>query len=139
MLDKAPSRQLRLGARKQEDKSMQVEEIAKALKELGHPIRLTIYKTLVKAGHQGLTVGDLQARLKIPNSTLSHHISSLISANLIKQERQGRSLFCIARYQQLQSVIAYLLDECCIEEVEKEEENQFDTTEKDSEQTQKSL
>lgn len=103
---------------------MQVEEIAKALKELGHPTRLTIYKTLVKAGYQGLTVGDLQSRLNIPNSTLSHHISSLMTANLIEQKRQGRSLFCIARYQRLQSVIAYLLDECCIEEDTQKEDMQ---------------
>lgn len=95
---------------------MPVEEIAKALKELGHPVRLTIYKALVKAGHQGLTVGELQTRLEIPNSTLSHHISSLISANLIQQQRQGRHLYCIAHYQKLQEVISYLNDECCIEE-----------------------
>lgn len=32
---------------------MQLEEVAKALKELGHPTRLFIFKHLVKAGEQG--------------------------------------------------------------------------------------
>ena len=38
---------------------MQLEEVAKALKELGHPTRLFIFKHLVKAGEQGLPVGYL--------------------------------------------------------------------------------
>ena len=51
---------------------MQLEEVAKALKELGHPTRLFIFKHLVKAGEQGLPVGELQKQLAIPASTLSH-------------------------------------------------------------------
>lgn len=42
---------------------MQLEEVAKALKELGHPTRLFIFKHLVKAGEQGLPVGELQSSL----------------------------------------------------------------------------
>lgn len=42
---------------------MQLEEVAKALKELGHPTRLFIFKHLVKAGEQGLPVGELQKQL----------------------------------------------------------------------------
>ena len=64
---------------------MNLEVVAKALKELGHPIRLTIYKSVVKAGYQGIAVGGLQEELGIPGSTLSHHISSLASAGLISQ------------------------------------------------------
>ncbi len=45
---------------------MQLEEVAKALKELGHPTRLFIFKHLVKAGEQGLPVGELQKQLGIP-------------------------------------------------------------------------
>ena len=46
---------------------MQLEEVAKALKELGHPTRLFIFKHLVKAGEQeGLPVGELQKQLAIP-------------------------------------------------------------------------
>jgi len=39
---------------------MEVEIAANALKELGHPTRLMIFKILVKAGFSGLPVGDLQ-------------------------------------------------------------------------------
>ncbi|MCG3728138.1 ArsR/SmtB family transcription factor [Vibrio cincinnatiensis] len=95
---------------------MDIETIAKALKELGHPTRLVIYKTVVKAGYQGVAVGQIQERLAIPNSTLSHHISALISAGLITQRREGRTLYCVAEYQNLQTVIGYLQDECCSDE-----------------------
>jgi DNA-binding transcriptional ArsR family regulator len=95
---------------------MDVEIIAKALKELGHPTRLTIFKRLVKSGEQGIAVGIVQEELGIPGSTLSHHISSLASAGLIKQRREGRTLYCVVEYEKFLSVISFLQDECCIEE-----------------------
>ncbi|PKG40512.1 ArsR/SmtB family transcription factor [Psychromonas sp. Urea-02u-13] len=95
---------------------MEIEIIAKALKELGHPTRLVIYKSVIKAGFQGIAVGSLQSKLEIPGSTLSHHISSLISAGLISQRRESRTLYCVAEYGKLASVISFLQDECCIDE-----------------------
>lgn len=74
---------------------MELEAVAKALKELGHPTRLCIYKEVVKAGYKGIAVGGVQEKLGIPASTLSHHISSLASAGLITQRREGRILFVL--------------------------------------------
>ena len=93
---------------------MKVEDAAIALKELGHPIRLTIFKLLVKSGYEGLAVGKIQEELDIPNSTLSHHIAKLISVGLIKQRREGRTLFCIPQYHSLNELIDFLKEECCI-------------------------
>ncbi|MEZ9849194.1 helix-turn-helix transcriptional regulator [Vibrio breoganii] len=95
---------------------MQLGHVAKALKELGHPTRLSIYKQVVRAGHKGIPVGDIQQELDIPGSTLSHHISSLSSANLITQRREGRTLYCLALYENLNEVIDFLQNECCIDE-----------------------
>jgi DNA-binding transcriptional ArsR family regulator len=39
---------------------MDIEVAAKALKELGHPTRLAIFKRLVKSGKQGVSVGIVQ-------------------------------------------------------------------------------
>lgn len=93
---------------------MQLEMVAKALKELGHPTRLFIFKHLVKVGSQGLPVGELQKQLEIPASTLSHHISALVSVGLLQQNRESRTLMCTAQYDVLEGIIQYLLDECCI-------------------------
>lgn len=95
---------------------MKLEAVAKALKELGHPTRLCIYKEVVKAGYQGITVGSIQDLLAIPASTLSHHVSSLASAGLISQRREGRTLYCVAGYECLNNVINFLRDECCLNE-----------------------
>lgn len=95
---------------------MSIEQVAKALKELGHVTRLNIFKRVVRAGQQGVAVGVIQEQLAIPGSTLSHHISSLITAGLISQRREGRILYCVAEYQQLEVVIHFLQDECCIDE-----------------------
>jgi len=61
-------------------------------------------------------VGSLQEKLNIPGSTLSHHISSLVSAGLISQRRESRTLYCIVEFEQLQLVVNFLQDECCAEE-----------------------
>lgn len=95
---------------------MDTEVIAKALKELGHPIRLMIFKRLVRSGHQGIAVGELQKELEIPGSTLSHHISSLVSADLIKQRREGRTLYCTVQYERLNQVVTFFEEDCCIDE-----------------------
>ena len=90
-----------------------LDDTAKALKELGHPVRLTIFRRLVRAGYQGLAVGTLQEELGIPGSTLSHHIASLVSAGLLSQRRQGRVLYCVPEYDRLNGVIEFLREECC--------------------------
>ncbi|WDE08867.1 helix-turn-helix transcriptional regulator [Thalassomonas viridans] len=102
---------------------MEIEVIAKALKELGHPKRLSIFKRLVKCGFQGLTVGQLQKELNIPGSTLSHHISSLVSADLVKQRREGTTLYCVANYKQLTQVTSFLQEECCFDDELSEEQH----------------
>lgn len=92
---------------------MRLEKVAKSLKELGHPTRLKIFKILVKAGHDGLPVGALAKKLDMPNSTLTHHISGLVQAKLVEQQRDGRTLYCIPQYDLLKEVISFLEEECC--------------------------
>lgn len=95
---------------------MDIEVVAKALKELGHATRLRIFKRVVRAGFQGIAVGELQQQLEIPGSTLSHHIASLVKGGLLNQRREGRTLYCVAEYEQLLGVIGFLQDECCADE-----------------------
>ncbi|PFG57919.1 hypothetical protein ATG66_0419 [Vibrio sp. ES.051] len=42
---------------------MELEAVAKALKKLGHPTRLSIYKEVVKAGYKGIAVSGVQEKL----------------------------------------------------------------------------
>ena len=90
------------------------EQIATdALAALGNRTRLRLFRLLVKAGHDGLNIGEIQARLAVPASTLAHHIAALAQAGLIEQQRQGRETRCRAGYERMQGLLDYLSDECC--------------------------
>lgn len=94
---------------------MKVETAAKQLEALGNPTRLEVYRTLVRAGANGLAVGRLQERLEIPASTLSHHLHRLIVAGLVTQERQATTLICRAHYPAMNALLGFLTDQCCME------------------------
>ena len=77
---------------------MKVEQAAQQLEALGNPTRLQVYRTLVRAGPNGLPVSRVQEKLNIPASTLSHHLHRLILTELVTQERQATTLICRANY-----------------------------------------
>src|SRR5574341_323653 len=94
---------------------MKIDDASTRLEALGNPSRLQIYRALVRAGDAGMSVGTLQARLHFAASTLSHHLKSLLSVDLITQERQGTTLICRANYDVMRGLVDFLLAECCSE------------------------
>ncbi len=92
---------------------MNLEIAANQLGTLGNPVRLRVYRALVRAGDPGLPVGRLQRRLRIAGSTLSYHLHRLISAGLVSQERHANILICRANYPAMDQLVGYLVDECC--------------------------
>ena len=92
---------------------MEHAHAARCLEKLGNPTRLEIFRLLVRAGPQGATVGEIQERLNIPGSTLSHHISHLVNAGLVNQAREGRVLHCTPNFDLMNQVMAFLTAECC--------------------------
>lgn len=92
---------------------MNTDDAAAHLEALGNPTRLRIYRLLVRAGEDGLPVGQLQAKLEIAPSTLSHHLKALVLVGLVTQERQSTTLICRANYGVMHSLIDFLVAECC--------------------------
>ena len=92
---------------------MKLEKAASQLEALGNPTRLQLYRTLVRAGDEGLPVGRVQEKLAIAASTLSHHLKRLVDTGLVTQERQATTLICRANYPSMDALIGYLADECC--------------------------
>ena len=92
---------------------MKLEKAALQLEALGNPTRLQLYRTLVRAGDEGLPVGRIQDKLEIAASTLSHHLKRLVDTGLVTQERQATTLICRAHYPSMDALIGYLADECC--------------------------
>lgn len=96
---------------------MKLDDAAARLEALGNPTRLRIYRTLVKSGDRGLSVGKLQTKLDVAASTLSHHLKTLVVVGLIHQERQATTLICRANYDMMRSLVGFLVDECCADGV----------------------
>jgi len=94
----------------------QLENAAKQLEALGNPTRLSIFRTLVEAGTDGCPVGEIRDSLDIPSSTLSHHIAKLVNAGLLTQERSSRSLICRVDHSSMDSLMEFLVQNCCTED-----------------------
>ena len=92
---------------------MNEDTAAARLEALGHGTRLSIYRLLVKAGDDGLIVGDIQKALGVPASTLSHHLAKLARVGLVSQGRRGREICCGVDYDEMRTLIGFLTEECC--------------------------
>jgi ArsR family transcriptional regulator len=86
---------------------------AEQLAALGSPVRLSILRIVVQGKPAGTIVGDIQSKLDIPWSTLSHHLERLASAGLLAAEPEGKFIFYRAEYKALRALTDYLWEDCC--------------------------
>jgi ArsR family transcriptional regulator len=90
-----------------------VAKYADMFSAMGTEARLRIMQLLLSAHPNGLVVGDIQAELDIPNSTLSHHLDKLKSEDLVLVRRESTFLRYTANTEALQGVLQFLYAECC--------------------------
>ena len=88
-------------------------QAAPMLAALGSEVRLGLFRQLLRAGDEGISVTGLQRISGIPPSTLGHHVTALVAAGLVSQARAGRELICRAEYTDIRRLSAFLLTECC--------------------------
>ena len=101
---------------------MRPEIAASAFAALGSEQRLAVLRTLVRAGPDGLPIGELGRRCGIEGSTLTHHLRILGGAGLVAQERRGRQIICAAlAYEAVRELSHFLLRECCADAPDPEE------------------
>lgn len=93
---------------------MDIDKAARMFAELGNRTRLDVLLLLIKAGRDGLAVGEIQAELGIPLSTLAFHLRGLAGAGLIDQEKQGRLVICRPNFTALNEAMQFLKRECCM-------------------------
>ncbi len=95
---------------------MDNDTAANLMSQLGNPTRLRIVRELVRAGKTGMPVGEIQRRLSVPHSTLSHHIRLLCSVGLVRQVRESTVLRCSVDYDRIEGIVRFLTEECCVYE-----------------------
>lgn len=90
-----------------------MDSAIEALGALAQEHRLALFRLLIQAGDKGMAAGAIADALGVPNSSLSFHLAQLRKAGLILQERQHRSLIYRANYPAMNSLVAYLMENCC--------------------------
>ena len=93
--------------------AFEIPSAAAVLAELGNETRLAIVRSLVRAGGDGLTVGEIQRATGVPGSTLTHHIGRLCQVGLVSRTRRGSALWCRADTDLVHDLARYLIEECC--------------------------
>jgi ArsR family transcriptional regulator, arsenate/arsenite/antimonite-responsive transcriptional repressor len=89
------------------------ELLAHRLAALGQPTRLALFCAIVRAGPAGCSVGELQAMLEIPLSTVSFHLRKLVETGLVRQVREGTVLRCCGDEEAMDTVLCVLREYCC--------------------------
>lgn len=84
-----------------------------ALGALAHETRLSVFRMLVKAGPDGLIAGTIAERLRVPPSTMSHHLATLERAGLAQSERESRLIHYRADYAAMRRLLTFLMQDCC--------------------------
>jgi DNA-binding transcriptional ArsR family regulator len=84
-----------------------------ALSALAQDSRLAVFRALVQAAPRGLPAGDISARVGVPPATLSFHLKELSHAGLVKSRQQGRFVIYTANLTTMNSLVAYLTENCC--------------------------
>jgi DNA-binding transcriptional ArsR family regulator len=91
----------------------QIARFADMLAAMGTEPRLRIIRVLLGAHPEGMVVGDIQAELGIPPSTLSHHLEKLKNEHLVKVRRESTYLWYSANTDVLRELLTFLYAECC--------------------------
>lgn len=92
---------------------MESKSAVAALGALAQVTRLEIFRRLVVAGSQGLSVGQIAEYVAAAPATLSFHLKELVHAGLIAARQEGRFIFYGANYQTMDELLSFLTENCC--------------------------
>jgi ArsR family transcriptional regulator len=94
-------------------RNMEKSDAVAALAALAQDNRLDVFRLLVQAGTDGMAAGQVATTLGLAPNTLTFHFDRLRSAGLVTVRRDGRSMIYAARYEIMNTLLAYLTENCC--------------------------
>ena len=92
---------------------MDNESAILALAALAQSTRLDVFRLLVKREPDGLPAGDIAKVMAVPQNTMSAHLAVLARAGLVAARRIGRSIVYRADLARFQTVMSFLVNDCC--------------------------
>ena len=92
---------------------MQLDQAVTALASLAQGTRLQVFRLLVQAGPEGLSVGTIAETLEVAPATLSFHLKELSHSGLVTSRQQGRFIFYSADFERMAALMSFLTQNCC--------------------------
>ncbi|TLU84782.1 MAG: helix-turn-helix transcriptional regulator [Chlorobium sp.] len=92
---------------------MQKSTATRIFESLSSPVRLDVYRLLVKKGAEGMVAGEIGSALDVPPTNLSFHLKTLAHTGLLTVEQEGRFQRYRANLPLMMDIVAYLTEECC--------------------------
>ena len=90
-----------------------------ALAALAQGNRLDVFRLLVQSGPEGMPAGAVADALELAPNTLTFHFDRLRQAGLVTVRREGRSMIYAARFETMNTLLAFLTENCCAGALEK--------------------
>jgi ArsR family transcriptional regulator len=92
---------------------MEIRDAVKALAALAQETRLGVFRLLIEAGPEGLSVGRIGEKLKIPGATLSFHLKELARAGLVTARHEKQFFYYAVDFQSMAGLMTFLTQNCC--------------------------
>ena len=89
------------------------DDAVSALAALAHIDRLRAFRTLGRAGPNGMASGEIADHLSVPPTRMSFHLASLERAGLLRSWRDGRRILYAASYDDMRRLLSFLTEDCC--------------------------
>jgi DNA-binding transcriptional ArsR family regulator len=90
-----------------------MERFVTMMAALGQGARLEIFRRLVRGGPGGCCVDEIRQSLRVPGSTLSHHLDTLARSGLLTARREGRFIYYAVAWEAAAELIRFLSEDCC--------------------------
>lgn len=84
-----------------------------ALAALAQDTRLEAFQLLACHQPEGLPAGEVARRLKVPQNTMSVHLSVLARAGLVRSKRYSRHIIYRANRERVAALTLFLIEDCC--------------------------
>ncbi|WP_245597627.1 ArsR/SmtB family transcription factor [Psychromonas aquimarina] len=83
---------------------------------LSSGVRLDTWRLLIKSGQNGMVAGEMASTLEVAPNALSFHLKAMLHAGLVSVEQEGRFKRYRANTSLMNELIAYMTEQCCIEQ-----------------------
>lgn len=92
---------------------MEITTAIASFAALSQDTRLKAFRLLVNQEPEGLPAGEIARQLDVPHNTMSAHLSVLARAGWVVSKRQSRQIIYRASLSHMESVVQFLLQDCC--------------------------